>query len=109
MTGTESQIEWAERIKLAVQADFDRVAQAFGQAAGRQAGQERADTLAILAILEEKRAEILANEHAGYYIKAWRELHDQVRQLLAKDSRFQAIRAKRRDRREVAANCHLDN
>jgi hypothetical protein len=65
MTGTESQIEWAERIKLSVHAEFDRVANAFRQAAESQRGQDRLDTLAIIAILEEKRAEILANEHAG--------------------------------------------
>lgn len=99
MTGTESQIEWAERITLTVQAEFDRVAHAFRRAAERQGGQDRMDTLAIIAILEEKRAETLANEHAGYFVKAWQELSDQVRQLLARDSRYQAIQAERRARR----------
>jgi hypothetical protein len=109
LTGTESQIEWAERIKLSVQAEFDRVAHAFRQAAERQGGQDRIDTLLIIAILEEKRAETLANEHAGYFIKVWQELSDQVRQLLVQDPRFTTIQANRRDRRRAASTCHLDN
>ncbi|HEU0122584.1 MAG TPA: hypothetical protein VFQ91_18775 [Bryobacteraceae bacterium] len=104
MTGTESQIEWAERIKLTIQAEFDRVAHALRQVAERQRGQDRIDTLAILAILEEKRSETLANEHAGYFVKAWQELSDQVRQLLARDSRYQAIQTERRARRAGPAD-----
>jgi len=102
MTGTTSQIEWAERIKFSVQAEFDRVANAFRQTAEHQRGQDRLDTLAIIAILEEKRAETLANEHAGYFVKVWQELSDQVRQLLAQDPRFQAIQVERRARRGTA-------
>ena len=99
MTGTESQIEWAERIKMSVQAEFDRVAKVFRQVAGRQDGQDRLDTLAIIAILEEKRIETLANQHAGYFVRVWQELSDQVRQLLAQDSRYQAIHIERRARK----------
>ncbi len=106
MTGTESQIEWAERIKLSVQAEFDRIAHAFRQAAERQRGQDRTDTLAIIAILEEKRVETMANEHAGYFVKVWQELSDQVRQLLAQDSRVTAIQANRRERRQSASSGH---
>jgi predicted ABC-class ATPase len=104
MTGTESQIEWAERIKASVQSEFDRVASALRLAAERQRGQDRLDTLAIVAILEEKRAETLANPHAGYFVRVWRELSDQVRQLLAQDARYQAIQIERRARRTGAVH-----
>ena len=104
MTGTESQIEWAERIKASVHSEFDRVARVLRLAAERQGGQDRLDTLAIVAILEEKRAETLANQHAGYFVRVWQELSDQVRQLLAQDSRYQAIQIERRARRTGAAH-----
>jgi hypothetical protein len=81
VTGTESQIQWAERIKPSVQAEFDRVANAFRRTAERQQGLDRADTLAIIAILEEKRVETFANEQAGYFVRVWQDLSDQVRQL----------------------------
>lgn len=104
LSGTDSQIEWAERIRLSVQLEFDRVEKAFLQAAERQQGQDRLDTLAIIAILEEKRTETLANDHAGYFIRVWQELSDQVRRLLSEDARFQTIEAERRVRK--AANPH---
>jgi hypothetical protein len=98
MTGTDSQIEWADQIKPRVDAEFDRVAKLFRTAADSQRGQERIDTESVIAILEEKRAEVLANDRAGYFIRDWRELTDQVRQLIARDSRYQAIRANRESR-----------
>ena len=78
MTGTPSQIELAEQIKPRVNAEFDRVAEAFRTVACKQAAQDRKDTCAIIQILEEKRAEVMAIEHAGYFIRTWRELNDQV-------------------------------
>lgn len=98
MTGTSSQIEWAEQIKPHVGAEFDRVARAFLAAASHQAEQDRTDTHAIIAILEEKRAEVMANDRAGYFIRDWRELTDQVRRMIAGDSRYQAIKASRKAR-----------
>ncbi len=95
MTGSESQIEWAERIKTSVGAEFHRVARAFRIAADKQQGQDHLDTLAIIAILDDKRAEVLSNEQAGYFVRVWQELSDQVRQMLAQDSRYQAIRIER--------------
>ncbi len=62
--------------------------------AARQTETQRADTLAIIDILEEKRAEVMTNDCAGYFIKNWQELTDQVRQLIAADSRYQAMRDK---------------
>lgn len=99
MTGSVSQVEWAEQIKLKVNAEFDRVAKAFKAVAGKQAEQDRMDTQAVIAILEEKRVEVMANDRAGYFIHDWQELSDQVRQMIAQDSRYQAIKANRAARR----------
>lgn len=95
MSGTESQIEWAEQLKRRVDAEFDRVAQALRATASRQAGEDRSDTEAIIGILEEKRAEVMANDRAVYFIRDWGELTNQVRQMLMEDSRYRAIRANR--------------
>ena len=98
MTGTASQIEWAEQIRPRVNAEFDRVAKAFQAAASNQAEQDRADTNTIIAILEEKRVEVMQQNQAGYFIRDWRELNDQVRQMIARDSRYQTINAGRKAR-----------
>jgi len=95
MTGTQSQIEWAEQIRPRVGAEFDRVAHALESVARHQKKEARADTQAVIEILKEKRAETMANEFAGYYIREWQELTDQVRQLIRQDSRYQAIRSGR--------------
>ena len=60
MTGTANQIEWAEQIRPLVIAEFDRVASAFRTAADKQAEPDRTDTRAVIAILEEKRVEVMA-------------------------------------------------
>jgi len=98
LTGTASQIEWAEQIRPRVDLEFQRVATAFQTAAARQAEPDRAETLAVIAILEEKRSEVMANQRAGYFIRDWQELTDQVRQMIAADGRYQTIRANRRAR-----------
>jgi hypothetical protein len=95
MIGTPNQVDWAERIKRQVSAEFDRVAKALESAAGKQADQKRMETLSVIAILEEKWAEVMAKDHAGYFIREWQELRDQVRQMITQDSRYQAIRANR--------------
>ena len=99
MTGTPSQIEWAEQIKPRVNAEFERVVKAFEQAAGKQSEQDRMDTHAVIAILQEKRVEVMAKDQAGYFIRDWQELRDQVRQMIARDSRYQAIKAGKTARR----------
>jgi len=91
MTGTANQIEWAQRLKAGAGAEFDRVATALQAAAARQAGQKQKDTQAAIAILEDKRAEVMANNDAGYFIRDWQELTDQVRRMIAADPRYQAI------------------
>src|SRR5204863_569724 len=89
MTGTANQIEWAEQIKFRVAMEFDRVAKALEAAGGN-----RVSTRAVIQILEDKRAEVMAKDQAGYFIVEWQELRDQVRQLIAQDSRYKAIKAR---------------
>ena len=99
MDGTTSQVEWAQRIKRRVNDEFDRVAASFRSVAARQKGHQRTDTEAIIGILEEKRAEVMRREQAGYFIHVWQEISDQVRQLIFHDARYQAIKGNRATRR----------
>ena len=92
MTGTVNQIEWAKQIRTQVNAEFDRVITALQAAAARQSGQDRMDTQAIIAIVEEKRTEVMEHQDAGYFIHDWQELRDQVRQMIMKDERYKAIK-----------------
>ena len=92
MTGTVNQIGWAKQIKTQVNAEFDRVASALRSAATKQSSQDRMDTQAIIAILEDKRAEVMANEQASYFIHDWQELRDQVRPMIVEDCRYRAIK-----------------
>ena len=92
LTGTPAQVEWAERIRVLVDAEFDRVAAAFAAVAETQPAPKRAETEAIIAILEDKRAEVMSGESAGYFIHDWQEIGDQVRQLIFKDPLYKTIR-----------------
>lgn len=100
MAGTENQVEWAGRIKRLVNAEFDRVSASFRLIADRQNDSQRADTEAIIAILEDKRAEVMSQERAGYFIHDWQEIGDQVRQMIFHDARYQLIRGNRAARRQ---------
>jgi hypothetical protein len=93
LRGTENQVEWALRIQRQVNEEFDRVAAAFRVVAHRQTGGRRTETETIIVILEEKRAEVMSREDAGYFIRGWQEIGDQVRQLVFQDARYQAIKA----------------
>jgi hypothetical protein len=73
LSSTENQVEWGLRIKRRVNEEFDRVAAAFTVAAHRQNGRRRTETETIIAILEEKRLEVMRNEEAGYFIHGWQE------------------------------------
>lgn len=95
MSGTANQVEWAERIKRLVNEEFDRVARSFRSVAGKQSDAARANTEAIIAILEEKRAEVMRRGEAGYFIHDWQEISDQVRQMIFHDVRYQAIKSNR--------------
>ena len=66
-----------------------------------QTGEKQSETRTILAILEQKRVETMANRQAGYFIRDWQELSDQVRQLIAKDPRYQAVKDQRTARRST--------
>jgi chaperonin GroES len=103
LSGSPAQIEWAEAIRTRVGAEFDRVAASFRSIAQRQTSTKRSDTEAILAILEDKRVEVLSHERAGYFIRDWQEISDQVRQMIGKDSGYQAIRAG-----EAAGNIEME-
>ena len=95
MTGTINQVEWAEHIKTQVNAEFDRVAKALESAAAKRAGQDRVDIQLMLAIHEDNRAAVMANDRAGYFIHDWQELRGQVRELIADDPRYRTIQANR--------------
>jgi hypothetical protein len=94
MIGTVNQVDWAKQIKAQVNAEFDRVAKALELAASQRAEQDRADIRIMIAILEEKRAEVMANDQAGYFIHDWQELRDQVRGMIREDPRYKAIKAR---------------
>ena len=100
MTGTINQVDWAEQIKTQVNAEFDRVAKALEQASSKRAGQDREDIQLMSAILEDKRAEVMANDRAGYFIHDWQELRGQVRELIAEDPRYRTIKASRAARQQ---------
>ena len=95
MLGTLNQVDWAEQIKARVAVKFDRVAKALALVAGMQAEHYRLETQALIAILEEKRAQVMANEQAGYFVCEWQELNDRVRQMIMQDPRYHAIKATR--------------
>jgi hypothetical protein len=108
MTGTPNQIELAGQLRLRVADEFDRVAQAFLEVARRQTDSDRADTELVLAILEEERARVMAENHAGYFIREWQELVGQVRERIAKDPRFDGILARRKSRKVEQKGIGID-
>ncbi|HYI97496.1 MAG TPA: hypothetical protein VEX68_28420 [Bryobacteraceae bacterium] len=94
LLGSTSQIEWAVAIRTRVNDEFDRVAKSFRSIAERQDARKRSDTEAILAILENKRTEVLSRGRAGYFIHDWQEISDQVRQMIGQDPRYQLIKSR---------------
>lgn len=95
LTGTETQVEWAERIRDSVRQEFGRVEKSFRSVADRQDAGSRMRTEAILVILRDKRDDAMSRSDAGYFIREWQDISDQVRQAIGKDPRFQALNAKR--------------
>jgi hypothetical protein len=89
LTGTQGQIAWAEQIRASVNREFDRVASALEARGPGRATSER--TVVALVVLEEKRAEVMAREEAGYFIREWQELRDQVRLMIIHDPRYNAV------------------
>ena len=101
--GTSSQIEWAEAIRIRIDEEFDRMISSFRSVANKQSGRKRADTEAILAMIEEKRTEVLAIDQAGVYIRDWREPGDRVRRMILEDPRYLAMQASRGKRKRSPA------
>ena len=101
LVGTPNQIEWAEQIKDRVHKEFDRVGMIMKSVAAKQVGWDQTDTLQLVAILEEKRHDVMANDRAGYYIHDWQELSDQVREMIVKDPRYGKIMARQAARRHA--------
>lgn len=99
LSGTANQIEWAERIRQRVNGEFDRVAATFYAVSAKQDDEAKADTRAIIAILEDKRTETMGQGRAGYFIHDWQEITDQVRQMIFHDARYAAIRQRQDARR----------
>jgi hypothetical protein len=95
LKGTPAQVEWAERIQRTVGEEFDRVAASLRSIVLKQGAEGRADAETIIAVAAEKREEIMSIESAGYFIRHWQELGHQVRDLIVKDSRYEAIARER--------------
>lgn len=93
MIGTLNQIAWAVQIKSQVEAEFDRVRKVLEYAVTKQSPENVTDIQAIIRILEDKRAEVMENEQAGYFIHDWQELRDQVSRMIVGDPRYKAIEA----------------
>jgi hypothetical protein len=94
MTGTVNQIAWAVQIKTQVDAEFDRVRHVLELAARKQSAKDHFETDTLIAILEDKRAEVMAREEAGYFIHDWQEFRNQVSQMIVEDSRYKAIKSR---------------
>jgi len=94
MIGTLNQIAWAVQIKSQVNAEFDRVRKVLEHAMTKEAPSDVTDIQSIIRILEDKRAEVMGHEDAGYFIHDWRELGSQVSQIIIEDPRYQAIKAR---------------
>lgn len=103
MTGTESQIEWAQRIKPKVGVEFDRVTRVFETVAAKQQEPDRTETRLIVDLVRKMRASVMANEEAGYFIRVWQEVKDQVRQMVSQDPRYVEIRSSRALRKSRVA------
>ena len=94
LLGSPSQIEWAESIRARVGDEFDRVETLFRSVASRQDVRKRSATEAILAILDDKRVDVLNRNQAGYFIRNWQEIGAQVRNMILQDPRYKAIKAR---------------
>jgi len=103
LSGTDNQIEWALRIRQQVNAEFDRVAATFRAVAAERDDEVKAEVEEVVAILEDKRAEVMCREEAGYFIHDWQEITDQVRQMIFHDERYAPIR-ERQDARRLKPN-----
>src|SRR5579864_2967286 len=102
LTGTVNQLDWAKQIRQRAGQDFDRVATAMKSVASRQVERDRTDTQALIAILEEKRTEVMSRAQAGYFIHDWQEPGNQVRQMIIKDPRYGTIKTSQAARKQAS-------
>src|SRR5437667_3846108 len=102
MIGTLNQIARAVQVKSQVEAEFDRVRKVLEYPATKQPPENVTDIQAIIRILEDKRAEVMENEEAGYFIHDWQELGNRVSRMIVGDPRYEAITASQRARFGVA-------
>ena len=93
MIGTPNEIAWAVQIKSQVEAEFDRVRKVLEYAAAKESPENVTDIQAIIRILEDKRAEVMTNEQAVYFIHDWQDPGRMVPRLVIRDSRYEAIKA----------------
>ncbi len=95
MNGKQDQVKQAERIKARINAEFDRIAHALATSAAKQKDQDRDDVEAVIVILEEKRAEVMAKGQADYFINSWQEVNERVRELIVQDLRYRDINTRK--------------
>jgi hypothetical protein len=94
MSGTLNQIAWAVQIRAQVDAEFGRVRKVLEHAMTKQSSTDVTDIEAIIRILEDKRAEVMENHEAGYFIHDWQVLGNQVSRMIVGDRRYEAIKAR---------------
>jgi hypothetical protein len=96
--GTVNQIAWALQIRSQVDAEFDRVRKVLERAMKNRPATDIADIESIIRILEEKRAAVMGNDRAGYFIRYWQDLRNQVSQMIVEDPRYKSIKSARHAR-----------
>jgi hypothetical protein len=102
LTGTTAQVEWAEGIQRRVNDQFDRLAASLRLVADKEVQGKRDETEAMIAILEDKRADVMSRQEAGYFIRVWQEIGGRIAKMISRDPRYQAIRRNRDARRREA-------
>jgi hypothetical protein len=108
MIGTLSQIAWAVQIKSRVEAEFARVRNVLEYAMTKQSPKDLIDIGSIIRILDDKRAEAMGNQEAGYFIHEWQEL-GKVSRMIVADPRYQAIKASQTARFGLRDACRPDS
>jgi len=108
LTGSEAQIEWAERIRVQAAAEFDRFERAFLEVSRRQSPVDRQDTEAIILIVRSYRDQVMKNPSAGYFIRDWQDIGQQIRNMLAANEDCRTIKLLR-EQRSVAEAAHRSN
>ncbi len=93
---------WVRQLRIRINSEFDDVAAALQLVASRQQSKRRLETEAIVAILEDKRLEVMAMADKPELLYEWHHVGDQVRRLLFEDPRYKKIRLSRGTSRQRA-------